>query len=742
MRNSFAYIFTAALLLAACSGFKDEKVSLEEVGLLQNSYTVEYEAGIIEIPVIANGPSTVTSLDGASWAKFRSYTFSEDGKLQMQYESNVGFPRMAKFLLSLDSNPRYAKDTLTILQKGLVEPYLSFPRSNVLIYNGSGNTSVPISTNVPSDNLRIRERILDGDEDWIESVSLSGGNVEIATTDNTGSDKRTAAITFSYDSGWGQTVAVDLHLTQLSGSNDMGVEADWGDLRSLATADGYTVGENIYITGYVVSSKESCNVTENPMTSTSTIDYTATLKSAVLESTDGKYGFMLQTMSEEDNIFEENALVHLQLQGRSIKVEQNPARYSIVGIKSGDVLTSEIVDESLIPEKRRHISELTDDDIYTRVLLTDMEYPVRKGSLSPCFERMTNAANNDAATKFATLLRDREGLSIYTYTNTTCRYRRDGTRMGYGSGEVRGIIVHEKHRPFIDQDGATEEECGNIGRYQIRHQSRSDFRLADDFHDGFSEMICEFRYAAAADGRIQATYGSGSMNHTGPTYKEYTFGYTGQSYYDYSYLGPVGTNDSYYFGKHYGNENGFGIILEDGTDYGLDFTGTNADVYSAGRTPRTAPCNLAWAAYYWWDSVTGTPYFWDLHFSTKGIVTDVLSLQLSMLNEVQAGKAPRYWKIEWAETAAYSETADWQLIGEFDLPDLTPTSHTLLPSMSAAFKPMDFPLPLEMLGKESVHIRIGPRNNKASDLLGYANTTVANGLGGGAMNYCAVRYNK
>ena len=742
MRNKSVFIFAAALLLAACSGFRDEKVSLEEIGLLQNSYTVEYEAGILEIPVLANGPSTVTSLDGASWAKFRSYTFTEDGNLQLQYESNVGFPRMATFLLSLDVNPEYANDTLRILQKGLEEPYLNFPKSNIMIYNGKGATSVPVDTNVPEGSLRIRKRILDGDEDWIESVSLSGGNIVLATKDNTGADKRTAAVTFSYDSGWGETVSVDLRLTQLSASNEMGVEANWETLRSLATADGYTVSDKLYVTGYVVSSKESCNVTENPMTSTTTIDYTATLKSAVLESTDGRYGFMIHTLSEADNVFEENTLVHLLIQGRNIKVETNPMRYSIEGIKTEDVLSSEAVEESLIPEKRRHISELTDDDIYTRVLLTDIEYPVRKGSLSPCFERMTNAANNDVATKFATLLRDREGSSIYTYTNTTCRYRRDGTRMGYGSGEVRGIIVHEKHRPFIDKDGATESECGNIGRYQIRHQSRSDFRLADNFHDGFSEMICEFRYATAEDGLMQATYGSGTLNQTGPAYKDYTFGYTGMSYFDYSCLGPVGTNDEYYFGKHYGNENGFGIILEDGTDYGLDFAGTNADVYSAGRTPRTAPCNLAWAAYYWWDSVTASPYYWDLHFSTKSISTDVLSLQLSMLNEVQAGKAPRYWKIEWAATDAYSPSAEWQQIGEFDLPDLTPTSHTLLPSMSAAFKPMDFPLPLEMLGKDSVHIRIGPRGNKASDLLDYANTTVANGLGGGAMNYCAVRYNK
>lgn len=729
----------AALAFGACSPDNGDEHFLEEIGLPQRTFTVDYEAGVLEVPVIANGPSTISALEGGDWVKFKSYVFSEDGTVLAQYDNNTGFPRMARFLLSLDVNPTYAKDTLTIFQKGLETPVFSLPQASVVIFNGRGETSVPLESNIPEGHISVKSRILDGDVNWIKNVRFADGAVILETEDNAGTAKRTAAVSFSYDDGWGNVRTEDLRLTQLGSGNAMGTEISWSELRAMAAGEGTEIDEDYFISGYVVSRKESCNTAENPMTSTTTIDYSVDERSFCIESKDGNYGFLVRTLSAEDNILKENTLASISLEGCVIRRQADPDRYLIEGVAATDILTSEAVAESSVPDKRKHISELTDDDIYTRVTLLDVEYPVRKGSLTPCFERMTNADNNDSATKFATLLRDKEGSSLYIFTNTTCPYRRDGTRMGYGGGEVRGIIVHEKHRPFVDEDAEDEDECGNIGRYQIRHQSRSDFRLADDFHDGFSEMICEFRYAEGKDGRIQATYGTGSLNQTGPDNAAFAFGYTGLPYFDYSCLGPVGTNTKYYFGKNVGQENGFGIILEDGTDYGKDF---NANSDGRGRTPRTEPCNLAWAAIRWWNQEAGAPYYWDLHFSTKDITTDKLSLQLSMLNEVQSAYAPRYWKVEWAEMDAYSDEGEWKPVGEFALPDLTPTNHTLLLSMSAAFKPMDFPLPLEMLGKESVHIRIGPRNNLASDLLGYANATIKDGHGGGAMNYCAVRYNK
>ena len=76
--------------------------------------------------------------------------------------------------------------------------------------------------------------------------------------------------------------------------------------------------------------------------------------------------------------------------------------------------------------------------------------------------------------KYPRLVRDAEGSSIYTYTNTTCPYRRDGVRLPYGSGTLSGVIVHELFPNYVYGDNDDEELSGNIGRYQIRHQSYSD----------------------------------------------------------------------------------------------------------------------------------------------------------------------------------------------------------------------------------------------------------------------------
>lgn len=92
--------------------------------------------------------------------------------------------------------------------------------------------------------------------------------------------------------------------------------------------------------------------------------------------------------------------------------------------------------------------DLTDEDIYTYVTLKDCELPVRKGSLTPINEGYANAGGAHRCAKYATLMRDINGNSMYIYTNTTCLYRRDGTRLPYGSGNMSGVIVHELFTRF------------------------------------------------------------------------------------------------------------------------------------------------------------------------------------------------------------------------------------------------------------------------------------------------------
>ena len=749
MKNLKSYCaLLLSLMASACEYVHVEDTIKEELGVMTKDYELPAHEGFLSMSFVTNGQSTITGASDADWLVMPLERFDKDTVVVAAYEANDGFPRKATLVVSLDMNPEVCRDTIFLRQRGLLTPYVTIQNPGKVIYNVAADTThVRVNTNLPVEAITIQKRILDGTQEWITDVRWEDSSKEdekimvLSTIDNDGDAKRTAAISLMYDNGWNETNMVNLRLTQLAKGDALGTLLTFEEVRSLASEAGEILSDDFYIEGYVVSDIASGNVNENTQLSSSSINYDVCRCSSYIESLDGTYGFLVMTAVPEDNIFAMNTKVRVSLGGVTARKYNDPERYVLDGLTASSLMESEIVPEDEIPLKERYMNELTDADIYTRVTLKDVEWPVRKGSLSPCFERMTNAADVDAATKFATLLRDINGSSMYVYTNSTCVYRRDGTKMPYGSGTMSGVIVHEDHEPFVNEIEAAPAvlDLIGMGRYQIRHFSRSDFQMAEDFTDSFSEMICEFRYMDKDPdtGVLSATYGSGTITHTYSTS-------TIEAYYDFSYLGPVGTGEDYYFGKNFGNVNGFGIITEQGEDYGLGYE-ANIDMYSAGRTARSNGANLSWAASYWWNSSAQEPYYWVAEFSTKGIQTNSLSLQLSMLNQCQvSGKnTPRYWRIEWGEQDEESTT--WNKIGEFALPDITPTGATLLTSMSCAFKPMNFELPLEMLGKK-VQVRIGPALNNAGQALGkpvyQGNEISSNALGAGSMTYFAIRYNK
>ena len=747
------YLSIFAAVCLALLSCEDTSGVLEELGLPEREFTVNKEYGMLSVDIYANFPGKVILQNEAPWLTVKTETFSSDGMLMFAFDANEGFPRMAKLKVSLDRNPDYFYD-LIIKQEGEVLPSFELPQSAFSLVNDGQNHKVfAVETNIPLKDISVSSiKFPEGTQKWVDNVTLTENGVELDVVGNTDLQKRLAVVSFSYNDGWDNIVTTDLHLVQAGSDNNLGQNLTFGQLRQMATAEGTTISEGI-LTAHVISDVASGNVHENTQVASKKIDYTVCRRSAYVQDLDGSSGLLLIMKTEADNFLANDTKVTLDLSGAVIRKYEKPEHYVVEGLTEYAVM--EVEDASgLVVTKSRNITELTDADIYTRVKLTDVEWPVRKGSLTPCYEFMTNASNNASANKFATLLRGKDGGSMYIYTNTTCPYRRDGSRMGYGKGDVTGVIVHEKHPPFEYADGE-----GNIGDYQIRHMSRSDLDFADSFSDSFSEMICEFRYALpSGDSRsLKATYGEGKMVHTGPyntnyeedldgdKIKEFSYGFRGITYYDFSYLGPIGSDSTYPFGLNTGTENGFGIILEDGTDYGVEGDVTivaNPEGY--GRTYRKHEGNLSWGAVHWWNNDFDRPYYWLVKFSTKDIVTDHLSMQLSMLNQAQNGLSPRYWKVEWSLSDITEEDEGWQQIGDvFTVPDVIPDSFDPAVWMSCAFKPMDFALPSAMLGHDQVAIRIGPANKKASDRYGYDNSMVENyNYCGGTVNYLAIRYNK
>ncbi len=768
-------------------------ISLVELGTPSNEFVLEADGGIVDLPVYSNGPYHIETSGDASWFALNTSSGAGDGIVKASLDVNEGFRRMTRFVLCSDIDSR--RDTITVKQKGMLQAELSMENSSIIGPGAGGVYSAAIKTNIDIDDMILDIQYLSPSDEWISSVDISGSDarhksLEITTEANPEDNAvRNASISLIFVDGWGEKTSLRVNYIQKSARELLGEVITFGQARQFY-ATGEPVDEYVLIEGIIVSDKGSGNAGDNEQKTTSTIDYSISGRTAYLESADGRYGFMLLTDTEDDNIFSQYDKVQLLLHGAVITRKDNPERYEITGVTKSMATSVVAGIASDVPVKHRTIGTLTDDDIYTYVSLDDVEFPVRKGSISPINEGYAIGGNVNRISKFPLLVRGKDGNSMYMYTNTVCRYRNDGTRLPYGSGSISGVIVHERFSRFEWKNGADpldidlDEELGNIGRYQIRHQNKSDIwgHMNDSVEDSFSALLTEYRFwnPDPDAGVMRPTYGeNGWLTHT------YQTKYTGSEELDYtgsygqhldseatfSYLGPMGISANGYFGYNVGNINGLGIVLDPAhdrynstemEDWVAMFNGNEEWLAPAtsdeenklrlanggstgsmkGKTWCSADCYCSFSAKNWWDADAGRGYAWLMEFSTAGLSTDRLSLQISVQNTKV--NTPRFWKAEWSQTGsmASGNDAEWKMIAEYTVPDISVYSNTLYSSL-VAYKPIDIPLPLEMLGKDRVYIRLMPVSDACSDGADYANVHLdPDSASSSAIDYISIRYNK
>ena len=314
------------------------------------------------------------------------------------------------------------------------------------------------------------------------------------------------------------------HLTQANAKNEFGHEISFSEVRDLVGI----VNKDVYIEGRIISDIGNGNNGENMMTGQTSIDYTETYRTAYIQSLDGSQGFMIKTVTEDDNIFERYSKVRILLKGVTVEAESNPERYILKKVTSAMVMSSVSGSAADIPQKVKRYNELTDMDVYTWVTLADCELPVRKGSLTPINEGYARSTNANRETKYPMLVRDKN--------------------------------------------------MGDIGRYQIRHLTREDIALEKDFENSFSALLTEYRYGKLESHIFRPTTGdNGYLTFTHPDEKS---GDAGWGVSDPSYLGPIGNEsnpdkEKPWGGTNKGNVNGNGIV-ENGKQMCSD-PGTNND---------------------------------------------------------------------------------------------------------------------------------------------------------------------
>ena len=719
------------LMLTACEKDNGEETRVSEFGPVQKEFTAPWRGGTGIIPVLSNQPYDIALINPDNgWLTLdtegRGTHFTGDDKFKVNATTNDGFPRMEGIRLWTHDRA----DTVYIKQEGFINPELNFSTRSITVLGDGGQATAQLTTNLELEDLKQQIVYTSSDEGgWISDLDISNGFLILQASPNADPEAlRNARITLSYRDGWNRTTSSTVYITQANAKNEFGHEISFGEVRDMVGP----VNRDVFIEGRIISDIGNGNNGENPMKTITTIDYTETYRTAYIQSLDGSQGFMIKTSTQDDNIFERYSKVRILLKGATITQEVDPERYIISNVTSAMVMSSISGSASDIPQKRKHYNELTDLDVYTWVTLADCELPVRKGSLTPINEGYARNTGANRETKYPMLVRDKNGDSFYMLTNTTCKYRRDGQMLPYGSGDISGVLVHETHDRFV-WNGS--QGMGDIGRYQIRHLTRSDIALDKEFNNGFSALLTEYRYGKLESRVFRPTTGdNGYLTHTVPNEKS---GDAGTATSDPSYLGPIGNKDNLdkegpTSGIHTGNVNGNGVI-ENGKQMCTD-VGTNNDgkgnVASADFSAWTNECQ-------WWNTETDRSEAWLLHVSTKGISTEVLSLQVAMQNRTVGG-GPRYIRVDWSEHGDNNRD-DWQPISEFQLPDIVNWSLTQY-WQCAGYKYVNIPLPLELLGKEDICIRFSAANRKSGSTEEFDSQTITKG--NVAFSYIGIRYNK
>lgn len=821
LKSIFHYIGIAAVsgLLGGCAFLDAEDIALVKLGALEKEYVVEAEANTFDIEVYTNGSYHIERMNESEWLTL-SPGDAVDGKAKITAtcDFNENFKRKAGIVLCSDVDSR--RDTLFIKQKALIDAMIQFGNSSIIVAGAGGENRSAIKTNIPFSEITVEKDYVSESADWITDITITDGESEdrelVINFDANPAEEipRSAIVSLSFTDGWDETVSVEFNLLQKTAKETLGRNITFEEFRQ-NYAMNKKIEDYIILEGIVVSNTGNRNAGENPQNTTSSIDYTVSEKTVYLESYDGMYGISMLTVSEEDNIFQQYDHVQVLVQGATGILKENPDRYEIEGVTKAMVISKVAGSASDVPVKEKYIGDLTDDDIYTYVTLKDVEFPVRKGSITPVNEGYSVGTNAHRISKYPLLVRDINGDHLYMMTNTNCAYRSDGTRLPYGSGKISGVVVHERFSRFEWRNGADPAEMdedptlGYIGRYQIRHQTKDDIwkQMNNSVEDSFSALLTEYRYwnPDVENGVQKPTYGTnGWLTHTyqekysGSASKEYLQSTYNQHMWGggtYEYLGPIGNNAGYLFGANYGNKNGIGIVIDpakesynslmsdlvsrnpDGTiewcgpyaenQYaasgaggwpGNDNIPTNSQQinYSGSTSMRgkgnvSGSCFTSFANHFWWDDDTDRPYAWLINFSTEGISTSHISMQISVMNTQQSFYSPRYWCAEWALTDSQSPEDDskWNMIGEYTVPDVSVWSNTLYSSI-VAYKSINFDLPQEILGHPDVYIRLRPVNDICSDGSDYANAHLSDSKSGAALasehasnlEYFAIRYNK
>ena len=708
---------------------------------------LEYKSGTFLIKVVSDGDFTAHVVEGDQWIHFEGgkSTYSgnsDDRTISVYYDANRTVLRSGKITLTR----KHREVEIEVSQVGILSEDFSIDQQNLWVGAEGGFLSSKVLTLSGADDIEIRtEYVEEGLSQWISQARMDNNYLKFNVAENMSSEPRHAVIVVS-KKGTSHSGRIQV------GQAGAGIEynsKNISELKSMISAPG-----SVQIEGHVVlndcivlNDNLEGNGAENINVNSIVQDLKAADRTLYVSDAQGLSGVRLDFISGSELLVKRFDHVVVDLSGATLTWLEEPDRYIVSGLSASALMSNEVGSQSDVIIKKKKMSELTPDDVYTLVELVDCEIPVRKGPYVGIDVRHYSLMN-----KYPMVIRDVDGGTMHMVINTTCSWHRDGTGMPQGSGSITGVIVHEHCDNFEWDQSAADAmvsaglgldyvtDLGHIGQYQIRPVSKNEIALAKDFEEGFSKLICEFTYIYSdvaqvlipnyvdkvmfsTDGEYQAMMtlqlksGDKADQQTISTKRDWTL------------LGP------YKDGQITDITTGNGVFC-----YGQPavwFTTTSQENLGRTQARIDKQCGSAWNATAW-----SVNKYWQVDVSTKGLTAaehGPMSIQLGAVNGYgdRVG-GPRYWKIVVSTSDDESESE----IAEYTVPDF-PQNGNRRVWHCPGHKYMSFNVPeyIDVWDKDRITIKMIPVNTKADDGDSYSYGTISKDVDH-SMNYFAIRCNK
>ena len=231
------------------------------------------------------------------------------------------------------------------------------------------------------------------------------------------------------------------------------------------------ITEDLFIEGYVLTEPENPNKDLHYYIHYTTVNSATNSQCVYLLGVDGKYGIRVNfTADDQTKPLKRYHRVCLNLRGSLLCKEAES--YIVCGLTDKAIVDVKYGDQTTMPAPPvKKISELTDDDIFTYVTLPDCEFVFKDGAYINIYEQYGRSGGpkfegvypNNAMNSWASVVCDDTFSDIYMLMGSRVKWRRSGTGVPQGKGNLSGILV----KTYLPRYGLK-------GRYSIRPLSQDD----------------------------------------------------------------------------------------------------------------------------------------------------------------------------------------------------------------------------------------------------------------------------